>query len=209
MFRTIKDRAPNAAISAAQRQDRSTDELLGICRGLLADGAVNVLEANYLTDWLHRHAEFADVFPFRALLERLHDALADGVLDTDEERDLLDALSRTVGGEAEGGNGSRSLSTALPVNDGVEIRFSGALFVVTGTFAYGPRRTVVEAIETRGGHVKPDVTKEIDFLVMGEVGSRDWKHSSFGRKIEKAVSYRDQGAAIAIVSEAQWRDALA
>jgi len=34
-----------------------------------------------------------------------------------------------------------------------------------------------------------------------------WIHENFGRKIEKAMKYRDEGVALAIVSEEHWADA--
>jgi len=44
--------------------------------------------------------------------------------------------------------------------------------------------------------------------VLGTFGSRDWVHTSFGRKIETAIRYRDKGAPIAIVSEDHWAASL-
>lgn len=38
--------------------------------------------------------------------------------------------------------------------------------------------------------------------------SRDGAHTTFGRKIEKAVSYREKGVPIAIVSEDHWAASL-
>jgi hypothetical protein len=48
------------------------------------------------------------------------------------------------------------------------------------------------------------VTKRTDYLVIGTFGSRDWVHTSFGRKIEKAVSLRGSGSGIAIAVEDHW-----
>ena len=45
------------------------------------------------------------------------------------------------------------------------------------------------------------ITKATDFLVVGTFGSRDWAQTSFGRKIEKAVAYRDAGEPIGFVTE--------
>jgi hypothetical protein len=38
----------------------------------------------------------------------------------------------------------------------------------------------------------------------GTFGSRDWVHTSFGRKIQKAVDYRTSGSRLAIVGEDHW-----
>jgi hypothetical protein len=41
-------------------------------------------------------------------------------------------------------------------------------------------------------------------VIVGEGGSRDWLHSSYGRKIQEAVDYRDKGAMISIIPERHW-----
>lgn len=60
----------------------------------------------------------------------------------------------------------------------------------------------------RGGAIA-SVSKKLDYLVIGEIGSRDWIHSTHGRKIEKAVELRNGGARLAIVSERHWQAGLA
>jgi hypothetical protein len=45
-------------------------------------------------------------------------------------------------------------------------------------------------------------------LVIGEIGSQDWLHSTHGRKIEKAIEYNDTGAKIAIVPEKHWYECV-
>lgn len=200
--------APRAAMTYQRRLDRSADELLGLCRGMLADGHLDSVEARFLGEWLQRHAEFADRFPFDVLLARLTDALADGVLDADEELNLLEAISSLVGGERDSA-GSHSLATHLPLNDPPPaILFPDQTFVVTGTFAFGPRAAVIEQLQKRGALVKSSITQSTRFLVIGAVGSRDWIHSSYGRKIEQAIEFRSQGLPVAIVSEDHWQSQL-
>lgn len=209
MFKIEKDAAPSAAMTRGWRHSRSVDELIGLCRGILADGEVNQSEAAFLLDWLDRHKEFAETFPFSTLYPRVRDALHDGVLDLDEQRDLLEALSATVGGEATAPSGSNSLSTELPFdNPCPTILYSASVFVVTGVFTYGKRRIVQQAIESRGGGVRGAVSSQTDYVIVGEGGSRDWLHSSYGRKIQEAVDYRDKGATISIISERNWASSL-
>lgn len=204
------DRAPAPAMTASRREDRTVDELVGLCRGILADGDVSTQEAMFLQDWLRRNAHCAHRYPFSILLHRLADALRDGVVDEDEERELIEAIVKLVGGEANGEfeSQSASLSSSLPLDNPAPSIDHASPFVVTGTFAFGPRASVMEAISSRGGLVASSVSKKVRFLVIGEVGSRDWIHSSYGRKIEKAVELRDAGVPIAIVSERHWASHL-
>ena len=81
-------------------------------------------------------------------------------------------------------------------------------YVFTGKFAFGTRRDCEREVEKRGAVCEPNITKRTSFLVIGTFGSTDWVHTSFGRKIEKAVSYRDDGVPLRIVGEDHWADAL-
>ena len=187
-------------------EDRKTSELVGICRGILADGAVCGLEATFLLDWIERTQAVADEYPFTVLYERLADAMVDGVLDSDEELALLTALTGLVGGEAGAQvSGAASLASTLPLcSPAPEMVHSGRNFVVTGTFERGSRTTVTHEIASRGGVVQTNVTLTTHYLVIGSVASRDWVHSSYGRKIQKAMEDRAAGSGIAIVSESHW-----
>jgi NAD-dependent DNA ligase len=204
----LEQNAAFASLHAKQRRDRDADELIGLCRGVLLDGAVDLAEARFLLDWIERRADVRDVFPFDVLLRRLADALRDGVLDESEETDLLQAIVGLVGGEARGEQ-SASLSATLPLCDPApEVVHAGALIVVTGTFVFGPRKDVVAAMMARGAKVSAAISRRVRYLVIGEVGSRDWVHSSFGRKIEEAADLRAAGVPIHLVSESRWAEFL-
>lgn len=201
-----KSAAASGAMTQDRRKDRSIDELIGLSRGILANGDIDQSEAEYLLKWLDANREFGDHFPFNVLYPRIYDMLSDGVFDSDEEGELMQMLLALQGGTLEG-NESQAVSNAtiLPVCDPVpSVEFEGKKFVVTGNFATGNRKEVTQLIEALGGIVKKDVIKAIDYLVIGEVGSRDWMHSSFGRKIEKAVNYRETGLPISIITEEHW-----
>lgn len=209
MFKISAGAAPHAEMTRSWRMDRSTNELVGICRGILADGEVNVSEATFLLDWLDRHSEFSSQFPYNVLYPRIAEALQDGVLDLDEERDLLEALTATVGGETAHPSGANSLSMKLPYDEPLPtILHSASVFVITGTFTYGKRRTIAEAIEARMGVIRNAVSRSTDYVIVGEVGSRDWLHSCYGRKIQDAVDLRSQGEMISIVPERHWSASL-
>lgn len=195
-------------LNRQHRQRRAVDELIGLCRGMLADGEVNASEAKFLADWLSRNQGGLDDPLAAALYRRVDDALSDGVLDPSEEADLLAALHSYIGGEAQHPVVS-SQSTWLPLDDPAPpITFAQQVFVVTGTFVFGARRLVRQAIEERGGIVAEDIRAGTNVLVIGETASRDWAHSSYGRKIMKAVEYREKGHPVTIVAEAHWRNFL-
>ena len=55
---------------------------------------------------------------------------------------------------------------------------------------------------TGGGAIRPGL------LVVGSVGNEQWRHSTYGNKIMKAVELRDAVAPIAIVGESLWQRML-
>lgn len=200
------DRAPSGSITHSRRQDRATDELVGLCRGLLADGHVCEQEATFLMNWIERNSEFVEEYPFNRIYSMLSLVLADGKIDPEESADLHDTLIRFVGGEADepfGQTASRASLLPVDVPEPAIIHLEKS-FVVTGTFDYGTRSTVIAAIESRGGRTASAPSRRTDFLIIGELGSRDWINSNAGRKIQAAIALRDAGHRISIVSEAHW-----
>jgi NAD-dependent DNA ligase len=147
------------------------------------------------------------VWPAKALLPRFHLALANGVLDDADERELLELLQSTLGGNPVA-QGQASMSTDLPLTAPPPlISFPGRSFCFTGKFQSGSRVWCETQVAERGGSISA-VTRDLSYLVIGDVGSRDWIHSTHGRKIEKAVEYAGRGMPIAIVCEERWHQSL-
>lgn len=202
-----RGKAPFAGMTLRRRQDRAVDELVGLCRGVMADGHVSQQEAEFLLGWLQRNAEFVGEWPFQPLYARIGQLLEDGLMDADESADLHDTLSRFIGGEAfDPQEAIASAASALPVDDPQpEVVHADADFVVTGTFEYGTRTAVIQAITALGGRVASNCSGKTRYLVIGTLGSRDWINSNAGRKIQAAVRLRDEsGQPLAIVSEHHW-----
>jgi len=181
---------------------RDIDQLLGICEFALQDGMIDQSEAENILAWLNAHKNCLDTWPANILHDRLREMLADGVLDEQEQGDLLGLVLRIAQPRSEDG---RAIPAALPLNDPPPpIEFHGKNFCFTGVFEFGKRTLCQEATTKRGGACLPGITKKLHYLVIGNVGSETWRHSSFGLKIIKAVEYRDSGLPIAIVSENHW-----
>jgi hypothetical protein len=89
-----EDRAPVGAMTGARRADRASNELVGLCRGLLADGYVSQMEAEFLKGWIERNAQFTGVYPFDRIYSQLSSILRDGFVDADESADLLGSVLR-------------------------------------------------------------------------------------------------------------------
>jgi NAD-dependent DNA ligase len=196
--------------SAANRSrllDRGTDELVGFCKGTIADGILNQQEAESLLAWINRHPDLATTFPANVLFARLTDALDDGVLDSDEAKDVFELIAECVG--ATGDVTMEACTSTLPLDvPPPELVFPRRNYVLTGRFAWGPRQDVANVIEMLGGCVKSSVSGVVDYLICGHFGSNDWAHSTHGRKIEAAMGFKNQGYDIYIISERYWADII-
>lgn len=198
----------NVRFNRARRTERDLCELLGLARGLLADGVVTADEATLLHNWVARHEDALDHWAVRTVHSRLTTHFADGVIDEEERADLKALLDSLVGGELSAVCDS-DVATTLPLDQPPPvIEWSGQIYVFTGKFAWGTRRDCEGEVTKRGGACESNVTKRTGFLVIGTFGSRDWVHTAFGRKIDKAVSYRDEGLPLRIVAEDHWASAL-
>lgn len=183
-----------------RRLAKCCESLIGICSGILADGIVAPSEIRFLSLWLADHEEVCKSWPGSLIAERVATVLEDGIITAVEMEHLKQVLSDLVGDRLTE-TGAIGQSTALPINDAVELLLPGRSFCVTGDFLYGPRSKVNAAIEDRGGIVAKNVSMTLHYLVIGYMSSRDWKFESFGTKIAKAVKYQADGEDIAIISE--------
>jgi hypothetical protein len=171
---------PLRRYNSGRVEDRVIDELIGLCRGILADGAIVKEEADFLLAWLQRNREFADCWPLNVLYQRVREALADGVLDADEERELLQTLMEIAGAPVPLTAGSAgSMSTELPLdNPPPLLEFQDRVYCFTGRFAAGTRREVEDTVLNLGAEVCKTPALRTDYLVIGSAGSRDWIYRS-------------------------------
>src|SRR5688572_4242681 len=63
---------------------RNMDELIGMCRMVLADGAIDNMEAQFLLDWIEKNYQAVQQWPGNVLYERITRAMSDGKIDPEE-----------------------------------------------------------------------------------------------------------------------------
>lgn len=199
---------PGPAFNLSLRMRRSIDELLGLCKGVILDGEVSETEAIALHQWVQTHPDAANEWPADVLARRLDQIFEDAIVTRQERNDLLLLLEEITGGDPEEvALGNRS--TTLPLDDPPPpVAFMGRSFCFTGKFFYGARRACEREITERGGGCHKSVRLDTDYMVIGLLGSRDWLHSSFGTKIQKAMEYNRRGRGCAIISEKHWASFL-
>jgi len=190
--------------NAARRMDRDLSELLGLIRGITADGEVSDVEARALGRWLDDNPDVCHQWPASVLASRLDRIFADGHIDEEERADLLDLLHQTTGNRPDLPEGERS-ATRLPLDDPAPpLMHEDQVYVFTGKFLYGTRSTCERAVIERGGRCTSSVSSKVNVVVIGTLGSQDWIHTTHGRKIEAAVALRQSGQPVSIVAEEHW-----
>jgi NAD-dependent DNA ligase len=187
-------------------QSRQVDELIGLARGLIADGSINSAEVSFLDKWLVTNLAISHQPLIATLYERVREILSDDEVDSEECADLLATLTAFT---AEGTQlGEAGKSSSLPLcHPAPVLRFEGATYCFTGTFSFGQRRHCEQATTAKGATCS-SLTKKTDFLIIGAYATESWKHSSFGNKIVKAAEMRSAGLPIAIVAEEHWSSHL-
>ena len=187
-------------------ENRQMDTLVGISKGIIADGVVNQKEAEFLLNWLDTSGDRLIDSPLvDRLFDLLSEALDDGFLDTDEADEVLAELKAFAGGVQTEGEDAKPLDAFD--DPPPAIIFEGKEFLFTGDFIIGGpdrtenRRRCEADVEAMGGVKAKGVTRRLDFLVVGTERSSSWKHESYGGKIEKAVAYREKRGQPAIISE--------
>lgn len=81
---------------------------------------------------------------------------------------------------------------------------SGKTIVLTGEFACGQRKDVISYFEKSGASVKSGVSGKTDYLIIGSLGSPDWKFGDYGDKVAKAQELQLKGKPIEIIQEEEF-----
>lgn len=186
---------------------RRIGALVGIVQGVLADGQLHDGEVEFLQRWLLENENAATSWPGNVLAARIRSALADGHISPDERTQLMQTLQALVGGTLEDLASSTHVSQ-LALDEVPGIHFPARTFCFTGDFAFGPRGRCAAETERVGGLVLGSVSKKLHYLVVGGLGSPEWKHGSFGTKIEKAMQHKATGTQILVIHEDLWAASL-
>lgn len=195
-------------LRALQRLEQGLAEMVGLVRGVIADGAVTSVEAEHLGQWARDNPEIATRYPANILSRRLERIFLDGRVDRRERRRLASLLAQLAENPAGLAGGFR-LATDLPITRPMpEIAFERQTFVFAGEMAYGPTHACEREVLDLGGMCERVVNRRTDFVVIGALAAGDWSQSSFGPLVDEVVQYRARGVPIAVVTEEHWAAAL-
>lgn len=202
---------PAFGFGASSTSRDAYQDLLRLYEGLLADDEINPAEVAYLKSWVERHPQRLEAWPFSDLVARLDAMLADGVVSPEECGELADILRSLIGRKAPQ-NDARLAGAGMPGptrlifdDPAPPIIFDGREFCVTGTFAFGQRKAVENAIHSRGGQTIKAPRRLTHYGLVGSFVSPGWANGNYGTKIERALSLKRNGAIMQIIEEEHWR----
>ena len=196
------------ALLAQRRIEQGLAEMVGLVRGVAADGVVSSDEATRLSEWTRANPEPAARWPANILARRLGRIFSDGRLDG-RERDRLAALLAQLAQNPEGIGRGFPLATDLPITrPEPDVVFEGQTFVFAGELAYGPTRACEREVMELGGTCERTVNRRTDYVVIGSLAAADWSQSDFGTLVDEVVEYRSRGVPIAVITEEHWASAL-
>lgn len=193
----------------------SIQTLHGLLHGILADTEISTEEVLQLNSWLEDRSILKGTYPFDEIYSLLSSILADGVV-TEDEKDLLKAFFAEFIDTKDSYNINAPDIALLQEQYSVQgicakdpdITVPGHTFCFTGASSRATRNKIAEEIVSHGGIFNNSVTKKTEYLIVGADGNPCWAFSCYGRKVEKAVAMRKEGAKIVIVNEHDFWSAL-
>ena len=180
------------------------NEFLGLISGIVADDVINASELQYLLGWLSAREEVINHPITQDVSYKILDYTNIKEPTETETNTLLNFLKKTTGTNFSD-TGATSTGPLDHIADIIEsMSHMNARICFTGVFNKGSRKEVEAIANDLGATTRKDPSKSIDYVIIGSQISPDWKHSSFGRKIQKAVELRDGGHPLYILTEDHW-----
>jgi DNA polymerase III epsilon subunit-like protein len=180
--------------------------LQGICHGILADGKVNDKEVIDLNNWLNNNEHLHSFYPYDEIRSLINSILFDGIIDEEENlilkayfNQFVNLHDKEIDSQLKDEVSNISISAICVKNPKIELKNKS--FCITGTLKFGVKEDLLDTIKNLGGIPTNSVTLKTDYLVVGDNGNPAWAYSCYGRKVEKALSLRKNGANIMIIHE--------
>ncbi|MDT8719473.1 BRCT domain-containing protein [Clostridium sp. 19966] len=88
------------------------------------------------------------------------------------------------------------------------INIKGKIFCFTGASSRMTRGNISRALTLQGGIFTNTVNRNVDYLVVGDKGNSNWAFSSYGLKIQRAITLQESKCKILIIHEEDFWKAL-
>ena len=180
--------APSLHKNGFTENTKALQELQGILYGVVCDNELNDDEILFTEKWLRLHKELKGNFPYDKIYSKIEVILEDRIITEDERADLFALINRILN----------------PVDDtdsDICIQIEDSSICLTGDFECMSRNELSALLESMGAIVKKNVTKTLNYLLVGNKGSDKWSQGNYGTKVKKAMEYNENGSNIEILKE--------
>jgi NAD-dependent DNA ligase len=187
--------------------------LQGIVGGIASDGYINESELRGLSDWIYENQHLKSLWPYDEIEALVTGVLADQVISEEEHATLQEFFQqftslydeKTIGDPLIERNGSFiGLCAVCP-----DLVFENAVYSFTGSSHKLNRTQMEQLVVDLGGKITNNISKKLNYLVIGAAGNPCWAYACYGRKVEQAVSLRKAGFKLQIIHESDFHDAVA
>lgn len=162
--------------------------LKDLLKSVSTDGVLSIEEVDMLQNWLAANRSLERQYPYDHIIAALKQATLDGIIDSNETTTLLSLFDEIVD----------PINHACHCNN---FSITGKTFCLTGDFNFGSRTEVESWLVNHGGQASKNVTKKLDYLIVGSKGSDQWLAGNYGTKVQKAMKYNESGSLIQIIKE--------
>ncbi len=198
---TGKNKFYNLVVSDIQR-------LHGILSGILLDDKITHQELDGLIEWLEQNKHLASTYPYDEIYAIVSGVIKDRKVTRQEENFLKlyfaqfsEIIPTVTADPQELDELKQQIKKVGICAIEPQIKFRGKMFCFTGESIIAYRDEMERQVTRLGGICKNFISKEIDYLVVGNEGNPCWAFSCYGRKIEKAMELRKKGTKIRIINE--------
>lgn len=187
--------------------------LQGVCHGILADGVIEDEEINRLHDWLNDNEHLSTYWPYDELRSLVLSIISDKKIEEEERLVLMAFINQFV--DIKDNDVKDSISSQIEdvkisghCTSDPQVEFEGKTFCITGILKSGSRSAMQKTISSLGGIPINTISRNTDYLIVGDNGNQAWAFSCYGRKVERAIELRKEGHTITLIHEFDFNDIL-
>lgn len=167
---------------------RALQELQGVLIGVTCDGILSDTEIYAVRQWTNNHMELKGNFPFDKIYSSIERVLEDNIITEDERAELLSLFNNIL----------NPVETEKTMT---ETDISGVKICLSGDFECMSKKALATELENRGAIIKNSIVRDLKYLIIGDKGSEQWAHGTYGAKIKKAMELNEKGCSIEIIKE--------
>lgn len=187
--------------------------LQGVCHGVLADGIIEDEEINRLHYWLNENEHLSTYWPYDELRSLVLSIISDKKIEEEERLVLMAFINQFV--DIKDNEVKERISLQIEdvkisghCTSDPQVEFEGKTFCITGVLKSGSRSAMQKTISSLGGIPVNTISRNTDYLIVGDNGNQAWAFSCYGRKVEKAIELRKEGHTITLIHEFDFNDIL-